>query len=65
MASQRGGDAASGAISVLLSNLYLRYVLDLWFEQVVKPRLEGHGATSLLYRFSPLPTESEQQAGGC
>jgi len=25
----------------LLSNLYLHYVLDLWFERVVKPRLQG------------------------
>ena len=28
-------------ISVLLSNLYLHYVLDLWFERVVKGRLRG------------------------
>ena len=26
---------------MLLSNLYLHYVLDLWFERVVKPRLRG------------------------
>jgi hypothetical protein len=25
----------------LLSNLYLHYVLDLWFERVVRPRLRG------------------------
>ena len=30
-----------GVISVLLSNLYLHYVLDLWLERVVKPRLRG------------------------
>jgi retron-type reverse transcriptase len=30
-----------GPISVLLSNLYLHYVLDLWFERLVKPRLKG------------------------
>ena len=30
-----------GAISVLLSNLYLHYVLDLWFDRMVKPRLRG------------------------
>src|ERR1700678_3009300 len=30
-----------GSISVLLSNLYLHYVLDLWFERVVKSRLRG------------------------
>jgi RNA-directed DNA polymerase len=30
-----------GSISVLLSNLYLHNVLDLWFERVVKTRLRG------------------------
>ncbi|MCB1771638.1 MAG: group II intron reverse transcriptase/maturase, partial [Candidatus Competibacteraceae bacterium] len=30
-----------GVISVLLSNVYLHYVLDLWFERVVKSRLRG------------------------
>jgi group II intron reverse transcriptase/maturase len=35
------GTPQGGSISVLLSNLYLHYVLDLWFEQVVKPRLMG------------------------
>ncbi|WP_353024674.1 reverse transcriptase domain-containing protein [Mesorhizobium sp. M1403] len=30
-----------GVISVLLSNVYLHYVLDLWFERVVKVRLKG------------------------
>jgi group II intron reverse transcriptase/maturase len=30
-----------GSISVLLSNIYLHYVLDLWFERVVKPRMVG------------------------
>ena len=29
-----------GSISVLLSNLYLHYVLDLWFEKAIKPRLK-------------------------
>jgi RNA-directed DNA polymerase len=33
--------AASGLISVLLSNVYLHYVLDLWFVRVVKPRMRG------------------------
>jgi hypothetical protein len=28
-------------ISPLLANIYLHYVLDVWFEQVVKPRLKG------------------------
>jgi group II intron reverse transcriptase/maturase len=35
------GTPQGGSISVLLSNLYLHYVLDLWFDRVVKVRLRG------------------------
>jgi hemerythrin-like domain-containing protein len=35
------GTPQGGSISVLLSNVYLHYVLDLWFERVVKPRMRG------------------------
>ena len=35
------GTPQGGSISVLLSNVYLHYVLDLWFDRVVKPRLIG------------------------
>ena len=35
------GTPQGGSISGLLSNVYLHYVLDLWFERVVKPRLRG------------------------
>src|SRR5664280_1057380 len=35
------GTPQGGSISVLLSNIYLHYVLDLWFERVVKGRLRG------------------------
>ena len=35
------GVPQGGSINVVLSNLYLHYVLDLWFERVVKPRLQG------------------------
>lgn len=35
------GTPQGGSISVLLSNIYLHYVLDVWFERVVKPRLQG------------------------
>jgi group II intron reverse transcriptase/maturase len=39
--SNEEGTPQGGSISVLLSNLYLHYVLDLWFERSVKPRLRG------------------------
>ena len=35
------GTPQGGSVSVLLSNVYLHYTLDLWFERVVKPRLRG------------------------
>ncbi len=35
------GTPQGGSISVLLSNVYLHYVLDLWFEKIVKLRLKG------------------------
>jgi hypothetical protein len=30
-----------GVVSPLLANVYLHYVLDVWFEEVVKPCLKG------------------------
>src|SRR6516162_1223691 len=38
---ERDGTPQGGSISVLLSNVYLHYALDLWFERVAKPRLRG------------------------
>jgi RNA-directed DNA polymerase len=35
------GTPQGGSISVLMSNIYLHYVLDLWFEKAIKPRLRG------------------------
>ncbi len=35
------GTPQGSSISVMLSNVYLHYALDLWFERVVKPRLRG------------------------
>lgn len=36
-----GGVAQGSVLSPLLANVYLHYVLDQWFEQQVKPRLQG------------------------
>ena len=42
-------DMAQGSVlSPLLGNVYLHYVLDLWFETEVKPRLRGK-ATLIRY----------------
>jgi group II intron reverse transcriptase/maturase len=35
------GTPQGGVISPLLANIYLHYVLDVWFEHTVKPRLKG------------------------
>jgi group II intron reverse transcriptase/maturase len=35
------GTPQGGSISVLISNVYLHYVLDLWFEKIVKKSLRG------------------------
>jgi len=36
------GTPQGGVVSPLLANIYLHYVLDVWFEQEVKSRLKGH-----------------------
>lgn len=36
------GTGQGQIISPLLANLYLHHVLDVWFEEQVKPRLKGH-----------------------
>ena len=35
------GTQQGGIVSPVLANIYLHYVLDLWFEKVVKPKCEG------------------------
>ncbi len=37
----RNRHASGGVISPILSNIFLHYVLDDWFKQVVQPRLKG------------------------
>jgi RNA-directed DNA polymerase len=35
------GTPQGGVVSPILSNVYLHYVLDLWFERVIKPQCRG------------------------
>lgn len=35
------GTPQGGLISPVLANVYLHYVLDLWFEKAIKPKLQG------------------------
>ncbi len=35
------GSPQGGCISPILANIYLHYVLDMWFEETVKPQLPG------------------------
>lgn len=36
------GSAQGSSLSPMLGNVYLHYVLDLWFERDIRPRLKGH-----------------------
>jgi group II intron reverse transcriptase/maturase len=48
LSMSESGTAQGSVLSPLLGNVYLHYVLDLWFEQEVKPRLRGR-ATLIRY----------------
>ncbi len=43
------GTPQGGVVSAVLSNVYLHYVLDLWFDREVKPRCKGQ---ALVMRFA-------------
>jgi hypothetical protein len=43
------GSPQGGLVSPVLANVYLHYVLDLWFEKVVKPRMRGE---AYLFRYA-------------
>jgi len=43
------GTPQGGVISPVLANIYLHYVLDIWFEKVVKPKLKGR---AMLIRYA-------------
>ena len=43
------GTPQGGVISPVLANIYLHYVLDLWFEKQVRPRLQGR---AMLIRYA-------------
>lgn len=36
------GTPQGGVLSPLLANIYLHYILDLWFERTVRKRLKGY-----------------------
>jgi len=48
LSTSESGAAQGSVLSPLLGNIYLHHVLDLWFEQEVKPRLRGR-ATLIRY----------------
>ena len=48
LSTSESGTAQGSVLSPLLGNVYLHYVLDLWFEQEVKPLLRGR-ATLIRY----------------
>ncbi|MCP3952620.1 MAG: group II intron reverse transcriptase/maturase, partial [Desulfobacterales bacterium] len=43
------GTPQGGVVSAVLANIYLHFVLDLWFEKIVKPRCKGD---ALIMRFA-------------
>ena len=47
-AESETGTGQGQIISPLLANIYLHHVLDVWFEEEVKPRLKGKRSRSAM-----------------
>ena len=59
------GSPQGGVVSPILANVYLHYVLDVWFEREVKPRLKGR---AFLIRYADdfvMGFSCEETPGGC
>ena len=56
------GTPQGGVVSPLLANIYLHEVLDVWFEQEVKPRLRGRAALVRYADDATLIFEREEDA---
>ncbi len=54
------GSPQGGVVSPLLSNVFLHYVLDLWFEQEVKPRLRSIDSWCQANRHLPLREQQQK-----
>jgi RNA-directed DNA polymerase len=57
------GTAQGSILSPLLGNIYLHYVLDLWFTQEVQPRLRGQ-ACLIRYADDCAPRRQEGSGSG-
>lgn len=55
------GVPQGGSISPLLANIYLHYVLDLWWEKKIRPRLQGK-AVLIRYCDDCVPREQKKVA---
>lgn len=40
--ASEAGTPQGGVVSPLLANIYLHYVLDNWFEKIIRPKAKGH-----------------------
>ena len=56
------GTGQGQPISPLLANIYLHYILDEWFEEVVKPRLRGE-AYEIRYADDGAPRAQRAEEG--